>query len=347
MALLDAFRIASRLTQAQEPRIQVQQGVRSPWTTGSLAPWVIADIYGTDVRPVSRAEAMKVPAIAKGRALICGTLARHPLVKLTRDERLESEPWMYRTSDGISPAQRMLWTLDDLIFSGVSLWAVERGTRGQVTDAQRLPPDWWEITPDLEIRVNGQGVRRDSVILFEGPQDGLLEIAGDDIRAARAMMRAWSSRVTSPVPLVELHNTDTNAELTGEEIDDLIESWEAARKSGGATGYTPAQIETKVHGQSQVELFVEGRNASRLDFANFLNVPASLLEGSMSTASLTYSTQEGRRNELLDYSLNYWRTPVEARLSQDDATPRGSRVAFDLSDLLSPAQSASGPILED
>lgn len=348
MALLDAFRLASKISaEGQSSKATVQKGVRSPWTTGSLAPWVIADIFGEEFRPVSRADAMRVPAIVKGRALICGMLSRHPLAKFARDQRVDPEPWMYRTSDGVPPAQRMLWTLDDLIFTGLSLWAVERGTRDQVTDARRLPPDWWEITPDLDILVNGQEVRRDSVILIEGPQDGLLDIAADDIRAARAMVRAWASRVTSPVPLVELHNTDPNADLSGAEVEDLIESWESARKSGGATGYTPAQIETKVHGEASAELFVEGRNASRLDFANHLNIPAALLEGSMATASLTYSTVEGRRNELVDYSLSYWANPIEARLSQDDVTPRGSRVVFDLSDLLNPTQSPTGPILED
>lgn len=346
MGLVDGFRLASKV--AQEKRVLPPVAhVRSPWTTGSLSPLVIADVFGVDVYPVTRAQAMRVPAIAKGRALICGMLARQPLMKLVRDVRVDSDPWMYRSTNGVPPAQRMLWTIDDLIFSSLSLWAVERGTRDQVTDAMRIPPDWWHVDDDLQILINEQPVRQDSVVMFEGPQDGLLEIAADDIRAARAMSRAWASRVTSPVPLVELHNTDPNSDLSGAEVTDLIESWESARKSGGATGYTPAQIETKVHGQTSAELFIEGRNASRLDFANYLNIPAALLEGSLSTASLTYSTTEGKRNELVDYSLRYWSNPIEARLSQDDVTPRGSRIAFDFTELLNPVQSPSGPILED
>lgn len=321
--------------------------IRSPWSTGSLSPWVISDILGVENRAVTRADAMRVPAIVKGRALIAGTLSRFPLAAYRLSERIETPAWLFRTAGAVSPSQRMLWTLDDLIFGGVSLWMVERGTRDQITDAVRVLPEFWEVTPDLEIRVNGEKVAPEQVILFEGPQDGLLDIAAVDIRSALAMRTAWSSRVTSPVPLVELHDTDPTAELTDAEIDDLISQWEAARKSGGATGYTPARIEARIHGAVSSDLFIEGRNASRLDFANYMNIPASLLEGSMATASLTYSTQEGRRNELADYSLSYWAEPIEARLSMDDITPRGTRIAFDWSELLTPIQPGTAPVKED
>lgn len=347
--LVDAFRFAVQVAEGRHGQGEPHpnQVIASPWSAGQLSSIVYSDIFGGTYKPVTRADAMRVPAIVKGRALIVGTLSRQSLAKFRGAERVESDPWMYRSASPVPPSTRMLWTLDDLIFYGSSLWAVERGTRGQVTDAARVPHEWWEIDDDLRLLVNGKPVDADDVVLIEGPQDGLLEIAADDIRAARAMVLAWSSRVTSPVPLVELHNTDPNAELTPAEVDALVESWEDARKSGGATAYTPHQIETRVHGQSQVELFVEGRNASRLDFANYLNLPASLLEGSMSTASLTYSTSEGKRNELVDYSLSYWANPIEARLSMDDVTPRGTRIAFDLEWLSTPTQPTQGPTQED
>lgn len=350
MGLLDVFRFASQVAARPRAVAQSSSGIRSPWTSGQLTSWSVSDILGADVvRPVSRADAMRVPAIAKGRALICGPLARHPLAVYRGAERVSSQPpWLSRTDTSQSPEDRMLWTLDDLIFYGMSLWGVARTTRGQIMDAARVPVERWHIDPSsLEILVNDQPVEPGTHVLIQGPQDPLLDIAADDIRAARAMTAAWKARVTSPVPLVELHNTDPNAELMPDEIDELIESWETARQSGGATGYTPAQIETKVHGQASTELFVEGRNASRLDFANFLNLPASLLEGSQATATLTYSTSEGKRNELVDYSLGYWACPVESRLSADDVTTKGTRVAFDLSWLTSGEQGSSGPAKED
>lgn len=300
----------------------------SPWSTGQLSQVVWSDIFDAPDTIVTRAEAMRVPAIVKGRALIAGTLSRLPLTAWRFDEQIDSPTWMYNTSSGQSPYQRMLWTFDDLIFGGMSLWTVERDTRGHVTNALRVPPEWWEIDADLRILVQGREAEEGSVIMFEGPQDGLLEIAAGDIRAAVQMSQSWSSRVQAPVPMVELHQT-TDDPLEDEEIADLLSKWDTARASGNATGYTPHNIEVNVHGEAKTDLYVEGRNASRLDIANYLSVPASLLEGSNYSASLTYSTQEGSRNELVDYSLYYWAAAVEARLSLDDVVPRGQRVAFD------------------
>src|SRR5690606_19684720 len=79
------------------------------------------------------------------------------------------------------------------------------------------------------------------------------------------------------------------------------------------------------------QMFIEGRNAVRLDFANLTNIPASLLDGSTATASLTYTTAEGQKSSFHEQSLRYWSAPIEHRLSMDDVVPRGQRVRFDIS----------------
>ena len=340
MGILSLFDFASRVA-ALPP---IPSGLASPWSTTELTKIALSDIFGTDVSlPVTRAQAMKVPAVAKGRALIVGTLSRQPLAKFKGAEKVAADPWMYRSSRGQSPQMRTMWTLDDLIFYGTSLWLVERGSRGNIIDAMRAPREWWYVDPDSgEIVLNGNRATKDEVIYFEGPQDGLLSIARDDIEAALAMSSAWGKRGDSPVPLIELHITDINAQLTDAEQDALVDQWESARRLGG-TALTPAEIETKVHGTTPTDLFIEGRNASRLDFANFLALPGAMLDGSTATASLTYSTKEGSRNELVDLSLAYWATPFEARLSMDDVTPAGTRIAFDLEYLSAPNQPAQGP----
>ena len=323
--------------------------ISSPWSSGTLTRVLWSDIFGGDFAPVDRSDAMQVPAIVKARGLIAGTLARQPLAAFrgaTKLEGTDAPTWLYRTSSGQSPYQRMLWTIDDLIFGGTSLWTVERDTHGHVINALRVPPEWWEVTADLEILVYGKPAEDGSVLLFEGPQDGLLEIARTDIRAARDMAAAWSARVKSPVPLVELHQTE-DVPLEQDEIDKSVSDWESARAAGGATGFTPYGLEVNVHGTASTDLFVAGRNASRLDIANYLQVPATLLEGSMATASLTYSTETGKRNELVDYSLSYWAAPIEARLSLDDVVTAGTRVAFDLTYFTGTDTPASGPASED
>jgi len=350
MGLLSAFRFATSVTrsggQTSAPT-SARSGVTSPWSPSTLSKIAWSDVLGLEADVVTRAEAMTVPSIVKGRSLIVGPLSRHPLATYRGGEKITTPAWLYRTSTDVSPQMRMLWTLDDLIFGGWSLWAVERGAAGQIVDAVRVPPEWWTVTQDLVVEVNGRPVTPAEVILFQGPQDGLLECGKGTIRAAVAMERAWASRVTTPAPLVALRHTDAQMPLDEAEVQDLVDTWETARSSGGATAFLPAAVEAQVFGGSDASLFVEGRNALRLDVANFLALPGELLDGSTATASLTYSTQEGSRNELADYSLSYWAGPIEARLSQDDVTPRGTRVAFDLSDFLTTTPAPSGPARED
>lgn len=309
----------------------------SGWgASGDLGRIILADIYGATL-PVDRDAAMRVPAVAKGRALIAGTLSRYPLRAYRGGDLVSQQPaWLSRTDTGQPPQWRMLWTLDDLIFHGRSLWVVSRGAGGRIVDAIRCPFDEWEIDQDLRLVVQGRVARDDEVIYFDGPQEGLLDIAAADIRASAAMKRAWASRVESPVPLVELHQTD-EVVLEDHEITELTDSWEVARRGSG-TAFTPSNIDVRVHGQAQTDLYVQGRNAERIDWANFLNLPVGILDGSPATASLTYSVKGDNRAELVDLSLSYWTGPLAARLSMDDVTPRGTRVDFDISWLAAPTQ---------
>lgn len=349
MGIASAFRFASEVATNSSRGDRTGRPapvIRSPWSANTLSTIVWSDIFDEAPRIPSRADAMSVPAIAKGRALIVGTLARQPLAKFRRDAKVTPEPWMYRTNTRQSPRARMLWTLDDIIFGGASLWAVQRGARDVILDAVRVLPEEWEVDEDLSILVHGTKVSAEEVILFEGPQDGLLQIGARTIAAALAMERAWADRVEHPAPPAALTGTDPNSDLTPEEAKELTKAWDEARRAGG-TSYAPSSVKVEWPTTTAADLYVNGRNALRLDVANFLALPASLLEGSTATASLTYSTKEGSRNELVDYSLAFWANPIEARLSQDDVVAAGSRVAFDLEYLSTPTQPAQAPALED
>lgn len=345
MGIISSLRFAAQVAGSgwSTPKLELA----SPWAPPStLTRVAYSDIFGGNAVGATRQDAMRVPAIVKGRALICGTLSRQPLAKYEAQTRVDADPWMYRSAV-MSPRTRMLWTLDDIIFGGTSLWFTERDDDGQILDAARVRPDEWDLDDDLQILVRGQVMSAEQVLLFEGPQEGLCDLAAEDIHASLAMTRAWSQRVESPVPLVALRVENPNIyNLNDDEAQELVDAWEVARRRGG-TAFLPAGLAMDVHGQVVADLFVSGRNAARLDFANLLNVPGSLLDGSTAMASLTYQTQEGSRSELLDYSLSYWAGPIEARLSQDDVVPAGQRVEFDVRYLASPTQPTQGPTRED
>ena len=85
----------------------------------------------------------------------------------------------------------------------------------------------------------------------------------------------------------------------------------------------------------------------KLGGSNLTGVPASLLDGSTATASLTYSTQAGRRNEFIDYGLSMWAEAIAGRLSQDDVVPRGQHTVLDMTDWLTTLPDPTGPKEQD
>ncbi|MDR1237846.1 MAG: hypothetical protein LBK28_06375, partial [Propionibacteriaceae bacterium] len=220
MGLFQSLKNLSRWSAPNE----VLTPIRSPWSSSDLVKVVIADLEGVERLDMSRSVAMMVPSVARGRGLICGLLSRHPLTLTDENGPTGPAGWMVSTQTAQSPRMRMLWTFDDLIFSGVSVWAVDRDGDDEVIDGLRIPPDKWTLT-DGELVVDGRKPRPDEVCIFEGPQEGLVVIAERTIRAALDIEKAWANRVKVPVPLVALHGTDANFELTPEEAADLVAKW--------------------------------------------------------------------------------------------------------------------------
>lgn len=335
-------------------RVDLTTPVSSPLSSSHLTQVAFSDLAGVPLNTITRTEAMAVPAIAKGRALIAGLLARHPLRvydTLNASALLQDSPWLTATNTPQSPRQRNLWTYDDLIFGGLSCWATQRNNAGDILDSYRVAPMYWNLDPDsLGVIIDGKAASTEEAILIEGPQEGLLDIAAETIQAAIDMTRAWANRVKTPIPLQVLTPTDVTGDLDpdGTEARAMVAAWEARRQEGG-TGFLPYGIKLETPGAdgSDAELYIQGRNALRLDIANYLNLPAALLEGSMSTASLTYSTGVDKRNDLTDLSLGYWADALEARLSQDDIVPSGRNVAHDLTDLATTTQPTRSPNQED
>ncbi len=331
VGLFDRFKRSTKLGAGTGP---AAVGLVTPHESAQLSRIAWAEHFNGAAAEVNRNGAMRIPAITKGRNVLVGVCASLPLVELDGETEID-QPWLYRTDGETSPWHRMAWTIDDLIHHGWSLWAVKRNPwTGQILDAARVPFELWTVDQWTgDVMVNGLPVASSEVILIPGSFEGIIEAGADTIRGAHALQRAWIGRAQNPIPLVELHQL-TDDEIDDDEIDEMVEDWSAARTSPtGAVGFTDHRVEVRVHGAVSTDLFEEGRNAIVLDVARLMALPASLLDGSMSTATLTYSTQEGKRNEFLDYTLPTWLRPIEARLSMDDVCKPGRRIRFDLSSL--------------
>lgn len=325
-------------------------GIRSPWSTGELSRVVWSDVFGVAAMPVTRAEAMALPAVARGRHLLAGSIGQLPLRAYRGAELVDPQPaWLARTNGATSPQHRLVWTVDDLVFRGWSLWAVERGREG-LADAVRVPLERWRFDDGAVVVTNDAGVELpvddDTVVLIPGFHEGILAYGSRTIRSAHALEAAWAGRARNPIPAVELHQT-SEVQLTDDEIDAMLAEWRAARADpDGAVTYTPHDVELRVHGESSADLLVEGRNAAAIDCARMLGIPAAMLDASNVNASLTYETIAGRSLEFRDYSLSLYTAAIASRLSLDDVTPRGTRIAFDYTEWTA-ANSPTGPHTAD
>lgn len=319
-----------------------------------FAQVVFAEYFTGELGEVTRASALQIPAIKKARDTLLGIIAGCPLREFEGDT--ETTPaWLTGSSSGWSPWHRIAWVFDDLFFYDWSALAVTRDSTGQIDDAVRIPFGRWEVTPANTVKVDFKPAKDREVILIPGNgSGGVLAAGAPTIKGARALERAWIGRAQNPIPLIELHQisdddlTDGSDDPDDDEVGDLLSTWAAARTSPtGAVGFTDNRVEVRVHGNVQTDLFETGRNAIVLDVARLTGVPASILDGSQSTASLTYSTADGKRSEFDDYALPMWMAPIEARLSMDDVSAKGRVIRFDMSGRRAAPAPALAQPLED
>ena len=326
----------------------------SPWVTGSLEPIVWADIFGADaLTPMTRSAALSVPACARARSLLCSSVARSPMHAYRGTEAVVDPPWVSATDGVVSPFIRMLWTVDDLLFTGWALWGVERGADGFPLRMDRVERSRWYIEADptepgeARVMVDNAPADPSTCVVIPGPHDGILNFGRRTLTTAAELEQAVANTARSPVPAIDLHQT-TDVVLETTEREAMIASWVRARRGeNGGVAYTNAAVDARVLGQPVESLIIEGRNASAVDVARLCGVPASLIDATNAGASLTYETTEGRNHEFVDYGTLPYMLAIAGRLSLDDVVPRGQRVAFDLEELTGPAPTATGPTTED
>lgn len=336
---------------ASSPYARTTPSLASPLTEGQLQAIVWADVSGGTYGPLTRATAMAVPAVAKLRHKLCSVVARSPLVSMTGDTQdPQQPPWMQRTDSELSPWHRMVWTTDDLLFYGWSLWAARRGALSDgspLLDAVRVPYDRWDVDANGYLQVDGQQVLSNQAILIPGPHAGLLNDSSTIIRLAADNLQAAANAARNPNPNIDLHYTGDEP-MKDEDVTALLQVWSDARRGlNGGVGFTNKLVEARPIGSHLDKLLIEGRNADAVDIARAGGVPASVLDATSAGASLTYETTQGRNQEFLDDSGQFYMDAITARLSQDDCVPRGHRTAFDVTQFTTLTPSPTGAPTSD
>jgi hypothetical protein len=321
---------------------------------------VYADVYGANLPvPLTRAEAMRVPAVERARHVIAGTVARIPLRAYRAGQVLEgttgpnaAPPWITSTSGATSPYHRLLWTADDLLFSGWSCWALTRGAGGVILNANRIPMGAWSADKVGRVYVDrGDGqhtlVDQRTVHLIPGPHEGVLTADPGTIRHAADLQRAAAQAARTPAAylgLKQVSGTPLKRSSTNPEentVETTVADWRAAREGLNAgVAFLPYGIEPVELGTFSEHLLVEGRNAAAVDVARIVSLPADMLDAA-GPSSLTYATTRDNDFRAIQHGVGLYLSSISAALSQDGMTVRGQEVRFDLESWLEDPVSGS------
>lgn len=348
MSFLSRLRAALALPSAAAGDV-TRVGYLSPYDDVNHLAHVVAPDWFSARRVIDRRAAMSVPAVSRARRTICNSVAGMQLRAYRGDTIVTPAPtWIDRSDGPVSPYQRMLWTVDDLLFHGVSAWAVGRGSDGYVIAADRIPFEHWRI--DEVGRIVYRNPAGDeyiadaaSVIVIPGSDEGLLNTSPVALGHALDLLNGASKAVENPSAYLELHQTN-DVPITDPDRRRLIDSWAAARRGeNGGVAFTSAGIEVREHGAPIEHLLVEGRNAAALDIARAAGIPGLIVDATTPTASLNYTTSESKARDLIDYGLSAYMSPISARLGMDDVVPRGVSVRFDLEAVIGPQATAGTP----
>ena len=309
------------------------------WPGGDVSqvaslPTEVAEAFGINTvsDTVSRKEAMTIPAVRQGRNVIAGKIGTAPLVCTrtragTAPERVD-RPFFNQPDPLRTLASTLTWTCDDLLFNGWSLWRVlERDGQRFPLKGERVPP--WRITPTVEgIRIDGRVVDQGDLILFEGPDEGLLKTSGRTLRTALLLEDAVRRAASADVP-VGIFEDQLGAMLT-DEVDAFLTSWEAARRAR-STGYVPNGLKyVNPNADPEKMQLKDARAFQAAEVARALNLPAYAVNAPTND-SLTYATTESNRRDLVEVTYAPYVAAIQGRLSMGDVTPQGTVVHLDFS----------------
>ena len=302
----------------------------------SSLPQEIAQAFGINIDSdtVSRRQAMSIPAVRQGRNVIAGKIGTAPLVctrtRAGRQPELVDRPFFKQPDPNCTRVALLTWTVDDLLFYGVSFWVVtQRDFQRFPLHAVRVDPSRVQIDyKDGTVKLDGKPINPNDLIAFQGPDDGLLRNAGRTLRTSllleEAVRRAASSDV--PVGLFE----DTAGAMVEDEIEEFLTSWETHRRTR-STGYVPNGLKyVNPNADPEKLQLAQARAFQTSEIARHMNLPAYAINAPTND-SLTYSTTESNRRDLVEITYAPYIAAVEQRLSLGDVTPIGTEVRLDFS----------------
>jgi len=300
----------------------------------------------------TRADAMQIPAIRKGRNLICGSIATLPMEAVNERFEVLNHPLLRQLDPNVANVVVMAQTVEDLLFDAIAWWeVVERTADGYPSSIVRhetwqvttTPPPGYNAgylpsgeTPEGVLYMNGKPVPFRDVIRIDSPNPPLLRDAERTVRRAIATHLAAEMYASEPRAQGWFSSSDPAVdpfEDDEEGVVALLDEWANARRQR-VTAYVPAGLEYNESQQptpADLQL-VQLQERVDKDLANLIGIDTE--EVGVSTTSRTYQNDVDRRKNRVIELYGPLMAAIAQRLSMPDVTKRNVTVRFNLDDFL-------------
>lgn len=321
---------------------------RKPDLLAEARPQIMGDSFNYSnayyLPQFSRNLAMSIPAVARCRNLIAGTIADTPLhyYKKSTGQEVGAPLWLDQPSPSQPVNVTLAWTVDSLLFYGVAYWEV---TSVYAEDNRPASFEWVANTrvafnTDQNSQyittyfVDGQARPQDgvgSIVTFQSFNEGFLSYGSRLLQTALDVQEA--ARVAASTPMPSGYIKNTGADLPPAEVQGLLDAWRKARKSRG-TAYLTSTLEYNTTSFSPKEMgYNEQIQNLATEISRAMNVPAYLLSADQNS-SMTYANVLDEKKNFYTFSLAPFYTVIEKRLSMNDLTTSGHEVRFAVDDTL-------------
>ncbi len=335
--------VAEVADRAERFAVDVDSGVL--YGTPSLDDWVMGRAR------ISRAEALRVPAVRRARNIIAGGIAQFPLVVRDPDGKpvgADVFPSLcYAPEYQVAPVVTWARIVEDMLLCSRGwIEATHYGWHGYPREGHRLDPEAVTVQPDQVNTRHGSALVWPNVpglYRFDSPNGSLLD-GSPAIRACILLDRATLNYVDGAPPIDYFTPTDGTDPGDEDEITAILDSWNEARKKRG-TAYGPGGLTYHTGGWDPEKLqLVAAREFAILEVSRLTGIDPDDL--AVAVTSRTYFNAQDRRRTRVEDVLGPYMTAIEQRLSMDDVTPPGFTATFDTAsflrlDDLSAAQSDS------
>lgn len=313
-----------------------------PWLNNSNGSWASASSWA------GRDQALSVPAVLKGRNLICGTIGSLPFVTVDSNNNQLHLPLFDQIDPNVPNSVTIAMTIEDLLFYSLSWWHIlQRGFDGYPTKAEHVFYNdvTWQMPPGYPLDklpsgyfvgshafVLGEPVPATDLIRFDSPNPPLLLSGGRAIMRALKLEQAADLLSNDPQAR-EYFTAVDGAEPEDDDVRDMLDGWLAARQQR-STAYIPSaftlnQIQQPTPADLQL---AQIQREATLALANAMGLDPEDL--GVSTTTRTYRNAVDRRQDRINECYAPYVQALEDRLSMGDVTRRGQRVVFQWDDFL-------------